>query len=156
MRSILLALALLMTASETASAETFTVTIVNHRAIGTLAERSYGKPCSGGGDHTDIVQDTATYTCDSAGAHRYPSGRIYLFALVSPRGVQMCNLFWADRPWQDSSWGPMLPPGLDAEQQVSSGRSDDKTRPGCFAKQLGPDAYQVDTYVFSDWLGNEY
>jgi hypothetical protein len=156
MRSILFAFVLLVAASETASADVFTVTVVNHRAIGTLAQLSHNEPCSGGGDRSDMIQDTATYTCDSAGAQRYPSGRIYLFALVSPRGVQMCNLFWADRPWRDTAWGPELPPGLNAEQQVSSGRPDDKTRPGCVAKQLGPAAYQVDTYVASGWLGDEY
>lgn len=156
MRSILFAFVLLVAASETASAETLTVTIVNHRAMGTLVQRPYGYPCSGGAEHSDMVQDTATFTCDTAGSQTHRDGGVYLFSIVSPRGVHMCNLIWHPTPWKDLSWGPTLPPGLYTDQQTATGRPNDKTRPGCFGKQLGPAAYQVDTYMFSGWLGDEY
>lgn len=154
MRSILLALVLLVAASETASAATVTVTVVNHRPTGTRVMLHHGWPCTR--DEQDVhVQTTATYSCDTADAQqRGPNDNVVLFEIGSTQGVGLCSLMWYDHPWKYVSWGPVLPPGLSADQQVNSGQSNDRTIAACAVTQTGPSNYQVDVSGARGWAGD--
>lgn len=158
MRPILLALVLLVAASEMASAFTLTVTVVNHRPTALVVLRPNGFPCStDGGYHSDHVQDRATFTCDSAGRALDQGNFLDLgLNVVSSQGGLVCSLDWTDHPYKTRPWWPDEPAGLRATQLTNSGAQGDKTAAGCTVSRTGPSDYQLDVGMARNWFGDEY